>query len=633
YNQIFSEHRETHFSLPSAPETVFSLGTGFSNWKKATYKDGGFQMHAKAEHHLNAMVAWTEYKRGVENNASLLQAMDKEYQKKVEENRQYIKTIADVLLCTATQNIAQRGHRESEYSGNRGNFLAIMELIAKHDPLVKWKMEHSNAKYTSHSIQNEILEVLTEMVRNDIVEEVKQSQAFSILADETKDLKKEEQISLVLRYYYEGTVHESFMHFEHADKLDAAGLTEKIVNSLQKYGLEYREQLVGQGYDGASVMSGRHGVSARIQSQAKHAFYVHCNAHCLNLVIVDTVKAVPEASCFFSLLQHLYIFLSGLYVHQKWMDIQSVLRVLHDIVKENNGDRCVEARGLLGQIDLNFIGLLATFRRMLGDTKFLSDMLQSSSLDLARAVDLIHALQDTFVSYRNEAFFEELWTEVLDIAQQCNISTKSVSKRKPKTSTALHGAIVTSTIVFCPILDTVSAELERRFCKSNCDIMKGIQALNPKSESFLKDTPVLLFGTIYNTDLDDLKHELHQAKRILERKKAAGMKNLTSLLEFTVFLEAEVFYELFRLCKIAVALPVSTAAYERSFSALKLIKNHLPTTMNNERLSDLGVLNNFVVDKLTEWQLSGLIENFRGECFYTFDSGVTKHIYTLKVKR
>lgn len=66
------------------------------------YKDGEFQMHAKAEQHLNAMVAWTEYKRSNENNTSLLQEMDKQYQKKVEENRKYVKTIADVLLCTAT---------------------------------------------------------------------------------------------------------------------------------------------------------------------------------------------------------------------------------------------------------------------------------------------------------------------------------------------------------------------------------------------------------------------------------------------------------------------------------------------------------------------------------------------------
>lgn len=52
----------------------------------------------------------------------------------------------------------------------------------------------------------------------------------------------------------------------------------------------------------------------------------------------------------------------------------------------------------------------------------------------------------------------------------------------------------------------------------------------------------------------------------------------------------EVFHELFRLCKIAVALPVTTASCERSFSALKLIKNHLRTTMADDRLSHIGVL-------------------------------------------
>ncbi|KAJ3582868.1 hypothetical protein NHX12_000159, partial [Muraenolepis orangiensis] len=135
------------------------------------------------------------------------------------------------------------------------------------------------------------------------------------------------------------------------------------------------------------------------------------------------------------------------YACRNLMDrLPAVLRVLHDIDEEHNGDRCVEARGLHGQIDLNFIGLLATFRKILGDTKLLSDLLQSSSLDLARAVDLIEALQDTLVHYRDESSFGELWTEVLDIAQQCNISTERVSIRQPKTSSALHGSVVTSTI-------------------------------------------------------------------------------------------------------------------------------------------------------------------------------------------
>lgn len=43
-----------HFSLSSAPETTFNSANGFSNWKKAMYKDGYSGLHAKAEHHLNA---------------------------------------------------------------------------------------------------------------------------------------------------------------------------------------------------------------------------------------------------------------------------------------------------------------------------------------------------------------------------------------------------------------------------------------------------------------------------------------------------------------------------------------------------------------------------------------------------
>ena len=118
--------------------------------------------------------------------------------------------------------------------------------------------------------------------------------------------------------------------------------------------------------------------------------------------------------------------------------LPAVLQVLHDIDEENNGGRSVEARGLRGQLNLDFIGLLAIFTRILGDTNFLSDMLQSSSVDLARAIDLIEALQDSIVKYRDESSFDQLWAEVLSMAQRCNISTERMSKRQPKTSSALN---------------------------------------------------------------------------------------------------------------------------------------------------------------------------------------------------
>lgn len=111
-----------------------------------------------------------------------------------------------------------------------------------------------------------------------------------------------------------------FLHFVSAEKQHASGLTDKIINILESCGLEYKENLAGQAYDDASVMSGS--IQVSITEQAKHAFYIHCNAHCLNSVLVDTVKSVPVADHFFSSLERLYVFTSGSYVHQKLTRVQ-----------------------------------------------------------------------------------------------------------------------------------------------------------------------------------------------------------------------------------------------------------------------------------------------------------------------
>lgn len=106
--------------------------------------------------------------------------------------------------------------------------------------------------------------------------------------------------------------------------------------------------------------------------------------------------------------------------------LPAILRVPHEIHLENSGDRSVEARGLLAQIDLTFIGNLSTFIKILGEIKLLSDVLQSPSLDLAKAVDLIHALQDTLDQYRSEFYFDELWQDAMDIAEQCTVASETV---------------------------------------------------------------------------------------------------------------------------------------------------------------------------------------------------------------
>ena len=99
---------------------------------------------------------------------------------------------------------------------------------------------------------------------------------------------------------------ESFLEFLWAHDQSAKGLSNHLIQILQNFGISLNN-CRGQGYDGASVMSGIYGaVQKRINDEQSNAVYVHCAAHNLNLVINDAVGSVPEAVKFFTVLQEVY---------------------------------------------------------------------------------------------------------------------------------------------------------------------------------------------------------------------------------------------------------------------------------------------------------------------------------------
>ena len=88
-------------------------------------------------------------------------------------------------------------------------------------------------------------------------------------------------------------------------------------------GLDYKGCLVGMGFDGASVMSGKLGcVQKLIRDKKPMAYYLHCYAHRLNLVLIHTTKVVRQADDFFSLLEQLYIFISNSIVYENVVKLQ-----------------------------------------------------------------------------------------------------------------------------------------------------------------------------------------------------------------------------------------------------------------------------------------------------------------------
>lgn len=109
-------------------------------------------------------------------------------EEEVIENQNYIKA-----LLTATENIAQWGHRESVGSDKRGIFLEMLNLVSNHDPVVKKRLEQQakNAFYISKQSKM-TLSYLAETVTDNIMQEVKESTQFSVITDKTKDVKKSE---------------------------------------------------------------------------------------------------------------------------------------------------------------------------------------------------------------------------------------------------------------------------------------------------------------------------------------------------------------------------------------------------------------------------------------------------------
>ncbi len=57
------------------------------------------------------------------------------------------------------------------------------------------------------------------------------------------------------------------------------------------------------------------GVQAKLQSVIPSAIYVHCYAHRLNLVLVDTERGIKQIENFCHLLEELYVFFCSAIPH------------------------------------------------------------------------------------------------------------------------------------------------------------------------------------------------------------------------------------------------------------------------------------------------------------------------------
>lgn len=125
-------------------------------------------------------------------------------------------------FCQKTSGNVERAHyRHSSISGRRGssqrigstdngNFLGLIELLSKYDPILKVHVEKVSesqqsgtrlaAHYLSSDSQNEFIATCAHQVRTIVIEKLKRAKYFSIIVDATPDASHAEQTTFMFQH-------------------------------------------------------------------------------------------------------------------------------------------------------------------------------------------------------------------------------------------------------------------------------------------------------------------------------------------------------------------------------------------------------------------------------------------------
>ena len=263
----------------------------------------------------------------------------------------------------------------------------------------------------------------------------------------------------------------------------------------------------------------------------------------------------------------------------------------------------IEAQSLAEEIgSYRFSICTVVWHDILTKIQHVSKLLQSETMQMDVAVDLLRKTEASLVSYRDNGFAsaqvspkemcEEMNVEAVLKQKRLRTTKRQFSYEAPDedVSDALKKMEIS---FFTVVVDVFIVSLQERFQTLGAIVKKFRVLVNfpdlPNEE--LKKQCEALGNTLSCSEQSDLDWK----ELALELENFPDLpKSKMTTFELLSFLQEkklkEVYPNMWVALRIAVTIPVTVAAAERSFSKLKLIKTYLRSTMSQERLNGLALM-------------------------------------------
>lgn len=631
-----------HLYRDSKSLSVLAKKEGFTQWKKLSER---IPDHENSQNHKYCFCSWKTLelslgKGGLDKNLQDQLAKEESHWHKV------LTCIVDAIMFLAKQGSPLRGSGEQcDFSDPRsGKFLNTIELISHYNDDLREHIERhkkGQLSYFSWKIQNEFLEIIAEKVRESILDDIKEAQYFSLIFDSTPDISHSDQMTEIIRYVKMTEsgpeIFESFIDFFVVNDKTGFGLAEEILKRVKINGLDMNN-CRGQSYDNGANMAGYYkGVQARILQEHKLAIFVPCAAHSLNLVGVHAAGISPEAQTFFGTVNCLYVFFSvstsrwetlkkhvplsvkansktrwsarmqAVEVIYKYFD--SINKVLEELISNplSTSETKTEANSLKKCINkFEFIVFTCFWFNILKKIDRVNQFLQRDDITVDEAVRHIRGLLNLLESTRDKAIFDAI-AEAKVTAKNNNLPPDFKEKRKRKKKLMFDESCEDEIsklseedrfrISLLEIIDKIVSELNTRFqslevLNDKFGFLNGIKIHQMDTEDLKSEAQKLAFA--YKQDicteefLGEIESFKHHALLLDDAMKTAPASTLLSLIHKHRLEEG--YPNLTTALKIFLTLPVTVASGERSFSKLKIIKNYLRNSMEQNRLSNLSII-------------------------------------------